>query len=311
MSTPESSTWAHFEDAAEAYGYTQISNAVLRSPDVSLQAKGLYALLKSYAWQDPSSFPGVKRLCTDTGASDNSLKKYREELIEVGLLVVKRRGQGKTNLYIFKSISVFLESHPSAKQESQAGASPVSHPFARNEDAVYEDSSTTPTECEAVASKPKSSKANQQELTNTFYNQLKEQGIRLQKTQYGYHLGQFANMLKNDNPTPPEIERVLAHMVKTLPKSPKINACLALQDVRMGRDTGEAWSGPAPWEKAQTNGKPKSTLPANEQWKEGYYDKFDKKPAKRRVIFDANGNPFDVEGNPIVGNVKEYMEAAS
>jgi hypothetical protein len=39
-------------------------------------------------------------------------------------------------------------------------------------------------------------------------------------------------------------------MVNVFAKAPKINALKALQDVRLGRDTGEAWSGPAPWEEA-------------------------------------------------------------
>lgn len=135
-----SGDWAHFEDGAEAKGYAQISNALLRSPHISLQAKGFYALLKSYAWQDPTSFPGVKRLREDTGASDNTLKKYRDELIRAGLLEVKRRGRGKTNLYVFKSIAKFLESHTGAKQESHTGDDLESHTGANNEDSVEEDS---------------------------------------------------------------------------------------------------------------------------------------------------------------------------
>ena len=134
------SEWAQFEDKAEAKGYAQISNALLRCPRISLQAKGFYALLKSYAWQDPSTFPGVKRLREDTGASDNTLKKYRDELVSAELLEVKRRGRGQTNLYIFKSVSKFLESHTGAKQESHMGTDQESHTGANNEDSVNEDS---------------------------------------------------------------------------------------------------------------------------------------------------------------------------
>lgn len=135
----DSGKWAQFEDKAEASGYAQISNALLRCPVISLQAKGLYALLKSYAWQDAKTYPGIKRLCKDTGASDNTLKKYRDGLVEVGLLEVRKRGQGNTNLYIFKSLNKFLESQTGAKQESQTGHVLASHPSANNEDAVDED----------------------------------------------------------------------------------------------------------------------------------------------------------------------------
>ena len=97
--------WVIFEDRALAGGFTQIPNAIVRNPDLSMQAKYLYGLLLSYAWQDTETFPGLERLRKDTGAKTETLRKYIYELVEAGVLEVKRRGRGKTNLYIFKALT--------------------------------------------------------------------------------------------------------------------------------------------------------------------------------------------------------------
>lgn len=97
-------SWAQFEDASLASGFTQIPNAVVRRPDLSMQAKYMYGLLLSYAWQDSETHPGMERMKADTGAKVDTLRKYIAELVEAGLMEVQRRGQGRTNLYIFKSL---------------------------------------------------------------------------------------------------------------------------------------------------------------------------------------------------------------
>jgi len=100
----DSTTWVEIEDAALAKGFTQIPNAITRSPNLSMQAKFLYGLLLSYAWQDPDTFPGLERMRKDTGAKVDTLRKYIQELVDARLLEVKRRGQGRTNRYVFKTI---------------------------------------------------------------------------------------------------------------------------------------------------------------------------------------------------------------
>jgi hypothetical protein len=113
---------------------------VLRDPRLSLGAKALYALLKSYAWQDSTTHPGVKRMCRDAGCSDRTLKKFMDELVDAGLIEVKRRGQGKTNLYIFKALTTSSDPNPFTKQESERGSVLESERGSNNEDSVYEDS---------------------------------------------------------------------------------------------------------------------------------------------------------------------------
>ena len=79
--------------------FTQIPNTILRRPDVTPGAKLTYVVLLSYAWQEDSCFPGQDVLARDTGVSRRSVVTYLQELQEKGLLAVKRRGLGRTNIY--------------------------------------------------------------------------------------------------------------------------------------------------------------------------------------------------------------------
>lgn len=137
-----SEPWVRFEDEAEAKGFALISNAVMRDPSLTMQAKYLYGLLKSFAWQDATTYPGVKTLCGAAGVSKDTLSKYLSELVERGLIEVKRRGQGKTNLYIFKRIRPNPDGDTGSHQESDTSRSPDGDPSRHNEDAVNEDSVT-------------------------------------------------------------------------------------------------------------------------------------------------------------------------
>ena len=87
------------EDETLRAGFTQIPNAILRRPDVTPGAKLTYMALLSYAWQKGSCFPGQDTLADDLGVSKRSVVTYLQQLQEAGLLHVKRRGLGQTNVY--------------------------------------------------------------------------------------------------------------------------------------------------------------------------------------------------------------------
>lgn len=87
------------EDRSLAGGFIQLPRLVLRARNLSRDAKLLYALLLSYAWQEQRCFPGYRRLCDEMGASENAVRKYMRELEACHLLRQKRRGLGKTNIY--------------------------------------------------------------------------------------------------------------------------------------------------------------------------------------------------------------------
>jgi len=85
-------------------GFTAIPNIVLRSPNLSLQAKMLYALLLSYAWQDGWCFPGQERLAKNMRISDRMVRDYLQELRAIGLIDWEQRGLTKTNVYYINEI---------------------------------------------------------------------------------------------------------------------------------------------------------------------------------------------------------------
>lgn len=86
-------------DAATKQGFTQVPNFLLKSTKLSSGDKMTFAMLLSYAWQNDYSFPGQKRLAQDLGLSDRSVRTHLKSLEVNGLLAIKRRGQGKTNIY--------------------------------------------------------------------------------------------------------------------------------------------------------------------------------------------------------------------
>ena len=88
------------EDRSLAGGFVQLPKRVLYARNLSRDAKLLYAVLLGHAWQDDRCFPGYRRLCADLNASENMVRKYMRELERTGLLRQKRRGLGKTNLYL-------------------------------------------------------------------------------------------------------------------------------------------------------------------------------------------------------------------
>lgn len=86
-------------DAASAMGFTQVPNFLLKSKKLSAGDKLAFAMLLSYAWQNDFCFPGQQRLAQDMGITDRSVRTHLKALEAQGLLAIKQRGQGKTNLY--------------------------------------------------------------------------------------------------------------------------------------------------------------------------------------------------------------------
>ena len=102
-------------------GFTSIPNYIFGLP-ISSNAKLIYMALLSYAWTNHSCYPGLAKLCNDVSLSDKPVTKAIEELSNASLLEVKRRGQGKTNLYILKDF-VFSHQGPNGSV-SRIGESP-------------------------------------------------------------------------------------------------------------------------------------------------------------------------------------------
>jgi hypothetical protein len=86
-------------DLATRHGFTQVPNFILTKSDISVGAKLSYAMLLKYAWDNDACFPGQAKLAVDMGAAERSIRTYLKELETAGLLEIKQRGLGKTNLY--------------------------------------------------------------------------------------------------------------------------------------------------------------------------------------------------------------------
>jgi biotin operon repressor len=100
------------EDPLLAQGFTQIPNGVLRRSDLQPGAKLTYMVLLSYAWQKDTAYPGQDRLASDMGVSERSVITYLKQLQETGLITIRRRGLGMTNIYILHRISGSEKSAP-------------------------------------------------------------------------------------------------------------------------------------------------------------------------------------------------------
>ena len=87
------------KDPVARGGFTQVPNFILKDPDLSLGAKVTYAMFLSYAWHNESCFPGQDKLAADMGMSRTRVAEFIGELKHAGLISIKRRGLGKTNIY--------------------------------------------------------------------------------------------------------------------------------------------------------------------------------------------------------------------
>jgi len=102
---PDREPLVQYEDLEQATGFTQISNAVLRCyPELSDGEKMTYAVLKSFAYVGPETFVGEETLARARDVTVSTISRHIQRLVEVGLVKVRRRGQGKTNIWIITRI---------------------------------------------------------------------------------------------------------------------------------------------------------------------------------------------------------------
>lgn len=81
-------------------GFTQAMNAMLDDPAMSGEAKMIYLIMLSHAWNDDRRcWPGYHSLQKRTGWGERAIRKAIRELEDIGLITAHRRGQGKTNIY--------------------------------------------------------------------------------------------------------------------------------------------------------------------------------------------------------------------
>jgi len=115
-----------FEDQEHNYGYVVLSKLILYAANLSAEAKILYAYLLGYAYQEAHCFPGYGALCTDLGKTEKTVRNFMRELELANLLQQKRRGLGKTNIYVLSSLSkakIQLQAHHAQSQNGKISRS--------------------------------------------------------------------------------------------------------------------------------------------------------------------------------------------
>ena len=91
-------------------GFGIIPKKVMTDPDLSADAKAIYAYFCSYAGAGESAFPGRDRIVSDLGVNKDSYYKHLKILTDTGLITVSQenqggRGQGyKRNIYTLVSL---------------------------------------------------------------------------------------------------------------------------------------------------------------------------------------------------------------
>jgi DNA-binding MarR family transcriptional regulator len=81
--------------------FGKVAQDVMRDPDVTMNAKAVYALLCSYIGEKPHCYPSVSDLCADLKASRSKIDRALNELTEKGIIDRRHTPPGMaSNTYI-------------------------------------------------------------------------------------------------------------------------------------------------------------------------------------------------------------------
>lgn len=83
-------------------GYGLIPKKVMKMTDLSIESKAIFAFFMSYSGAGSTAFPSVETILGFLGIGENRFYKFRKELIDKNLLIVKERyvdGKRTSNLY--------------------------------------------------------------------------------------------------------------------------------------------------------------------------------------------------------------------
>lgn len=229
-------TVTYHRAVAEAVG--SVASAIFAEQIAFWQEKG----------EDGWAFRSVDQIFDYTGLKKDAQQGARNALKNAGVLEEEHRGMPARNYYRInlERLSNMIAGIP----PPDGGIPPTSErePANRSIEGV-ESKDISPTECTGGPVEVNPVPIEKYYVT-LFYDRMKaERHVSLRANQFGFHVKQMERMLKQYEPSDEEVERVVSRMVEVFPSQPKVDALSAIQDVRLGRDTGEAWSGPAPWQK--------------------------------------------------------------
>lgn len=122
--------------------FTRVPNEIIEHDELSPQAKMVWIELWKFCFHDGDGvFPGMEKIGEDLNYHKNTVRKYRHELEDANLLRVKRRGQGKTNIYYLYTPSGQNQHRQDSDPQGKLGQDQTT--YVREEDEVEEDKVNT------------------------------------------------------------------------------------------------------------------------------------------------------------------------
>jgi len=109
-------------------GFAALPRRIVRDPALSDAQVRFLLLLVSYAWQDPSCFPGQERLASDGDWSVKKVQRIAVSLQGRGLIRIESRGIRRTNRYV-------LLFDPLARDSQDTTVRRTGHPRPPRQDA--------------------------------------------------------------------------------------------------------------------------------------------------------------------------------
>jgi hypothetical protein len=107
------------QQGRSAAGFVALPNAILLDTYLSCAARVLYGILLFHARQNGQCFPALATLCQEVGMGETSVRQYLHELSAAGLISQRRRGQGRTNLYILHGPAANERTTPTTTAEPE------------------------------------------------------------------------------------------------------------------------------------------------------------------------------------------------
>ena len=78
-----------------------VGDEVMRDPEVSLRAKGLYSYLSIFSDKTTNElFVGITKMAAETGLSHSTIKRLLEELQEKRIIYRYSKGKGLTKVTV-------------------------------------------------------------------------------------------------------------------------------------------------------------------------------------------------------------------
>ena len=79
----------------DAKGYGKIPKLVMKDPDLTVEAKAIYAYISSYSGGGSTAFPSVSLMCHDLKMGENRFYKHRKLLVDKNYIQISKNKSDK------------------------------------------------------------------------------------------------------------------------------------------------------------------------------------------------------------------------